>query len=148
MIRDIVDHLGNRVGILELPDETSEEVWQSKLSSYTVIPEGLPVKKARILEEFDVATKQFIKSRYSLERQVSLSLIRSDARFDNKTNRYAYVSGAVNWVNQVLYYHFMKNYEFEAATTIDELDQISWDFSELELADPDISIETAMGIDD
>jgi hypothetical protein len=148
MIRDILDHLGNKVGTLELPDDTPEEVWLRKISSYIPAQSDFSSEKVKKLEEFDVATREFIKSKYSLERQMSLSLIRNDARFENKTNRYAYVSSAVDWVNQVLVYHFTKNYEIESAASLDELLAISWDFSELAQIDPDVSIEKAMGIND
>lgn len=38
MKRDILDYQGNKIGELELPDDTSEEVWQKKLSFYTQTP--------------------------------------------------------------------------------------------------------------
>lgn len=38
MIRDVLNHLGVKIGELELPDETPEEVWQSKLEKYQVTP--------------------------------------------------------------------------------------------------------------
>ena len=36
--RDILDHLGNKIGKLELPENTSEEVWAEKLSVYKQKP--------------------------------------------------------------------------------------------------------------
>ena len=36
--RNILDYQGNVIGELELPDGTSEEVWQSKLAPYAVNP--------------------------------------------------------------------------------------------------------------
>lgn len=40
MIRDILDYLGNKIGELELPDGTSEEVWAAKLAVYAIPPEN------------------------------------------------------------------------------------------------------------
>lgn len=37
--RDILDYQGNKIGELELPAGTSEEVWQDKLDKYKVPPE-------------------------------------------------------------------------------------------------------------
>lgn len=38
MKRDILDYLGNKIGELELPDDTSEEIWTSKLSVFASAP--------------------------------------------------------------------------------------------------------------
>jgi len=38
MIRDILNHLGQKIGELELPDGTSEQVWAEKLAPYAVAP--------------------------------------------------------------------------------------------------------------
>ena len=36
--RDILNHLGVKIGELELPNETTEEQWQEKLAAYSVDP--------------------------------------------------------------------------------------------------------------
>lgn len=41
MIRDVLNYLGEKVGELELPDGTSEEVWAAKLAPYAVAPTTL-----------------------------------------------------------------------------------------------------------
>lgn len=38
MIRDILDYQGNVIGQLELPDNTSEDVWTQKLAKYNQPP--------------------------------------------------------------------------------------------------------------
>ena len=38
MIRDILNHLDEKIGELELPDNTPEEVWQERLARYRVAP--------------------------------------------------------------------------------------------------------------
>lgn len=43
MKRDILDYLGNKIGELELPDETSEEVWTAKLAKYAKAPSTEPI---------------------------------------------------------------------------------------------------------
>lgn len=37
-IRDILNHLGEKIGDLELPEGTSEEVWAEKLAPYAIAP--------------------------------------------------------------------------------------------------------------
>lgn len=39
--RDIYNHLGQKIGELELPNETTEEQWQEKLAEYSKIPEKI-----------------------------------------------------------------------------------------------------------
>jgi hypothetical protein len=36
--RDCLDYLGNKIGELELPDDTSEDVWSQKLAIYAAPP--------------------------------------------------------------------------------------------------------------
>ena len=38
MIRDILNYLDEKVGELELPDNTTEDIWQDKLAPYKVPP--------------------------------------------------------------------------------------------------------------
>jgi hypothetical protein len=38
MVRDILNYLGDKIGELELPDDTPEEVWDSQLAMYAVAP--------------------------------------------------------------------------------------------------------------
>lgn len=39
MVRDILNYLGDKIGELELPDSTPEEVWQERLSKFAQSPE-------------------------------------------------------------------------------------------------------------
>lgn len=45
MIRDILNYLGEKIGELELPDDTSEDIWQEKLSKYTLPPQNTVIKE-------------------------------------------------------------------------------------------------------
>lgn len=38
MVRNILNHLGQVVGTMELPDDTSEEVWETKLAPFAAPP--------------------------------------------------------------------------------------------------------------
>jgi hypothetical protein len=42
--RDCLDYLGNKVGELELPDGTSEEVWENRLALYAKVPNSDPIQ--------------------------------------------------------------------------------------------------------
>lgn len=44
MKKDILNYLGEKIGELELPDSTSEEVWQRKLALYSQPPATEPIK--------------------------------------------------------------------------------------------------------
>jgi len=39
--RNILNYLNEVIGVLELPDDTPEEVWESKLAKYAVAPAGM-----------------------------------------------------------------------------------------------------------
>lgn len=38
MIRDIFNYLGDKIGELELPDNTSEEAWAEAIAAYAAVP--------------------------------------------------------------------------------------------------------------
>lgn len=53
MKRDILDYLGNKIGVLELPDGTSEAVWAYRLSIYarppkSSVPESVTPSQIRV----------------------------------------------------------------------------------------------------
>ena len=52
MKRDILNHLGQKIGELELPDDTAEQVWAERLALYAVPPATVTlteVVKSKIL---------------------------------------------------------------------------------------------------
>jgi len=116
--------------------------------TFSPVTVSLDKLKEDALQEFDVKTKAFILNCYDIERQVSLSLIRTDARLDGLTNRLAYVQQAVDWVNTVLGFHFYVNDLIRNCTSAEELSAIDTDIGANAPTDPEIWIETAMGITD
>jgi hypothetical protein len=55
MIRDIFNNLNEKVATLELPDGTSEEVWQSKIAAILAVPVA-PIS--------DISARQFRQALY------------------------------------------------------------------------------------
>jgi hypothetical protein len=60
MKRDILDYQGIKIGELELPDDTSEEVWESRLAKYAKPPAlaefksitAVQLRKALVMQGF------------------------------------------------------------------------------------------------
>lgn len=59
MIRDILNYQGNKIGELELPDNTPEDVWDKKLASFAVAPPSQEEVQASYLEYSIIERKQF-----------------------------------------------------------------------------------------
>jgi len=63
-VRNILDYNGNIIGELELPDNTSEDVWETKLAAYakppapTVIPDVTPRQMRQALILMGVSLSQ------------------------------------------------------------------------------------------
>jgi hypothetical protein len=110
--------------------------------------EDLPGLKALKMAKLDIDTRSYITSRYSLERQSSLQLLRGDARADGKTNRFNYINQVVTWVNSVLYYHYTMAATIGACTTKAQVEQLTWNHAANSLPDPEVAIQVAMGISD
>lgn len=145
--REILSEEGALLATITLPEGTSEEEWLRK-SEAIKESASLEVQKNELLDKFDMDTKKFILSRYPIEKQMSLQLIRGDARADGLTNRFSYVSQVVDWVQSVLVFHFSKNAEIAAAETVEQLNGIELNLNQFVVNDPMISIETALSIID
>ena len=145
--RDILDSDGNILGTVSLPNGTSEEEWQRRMSSMEET-KSLEEQIQNALDYFNEKTTSFLLSRYTIERQMSLQLIRADARLDGLMDRYNYINQVVDWVNSVLMYHFTMNYYIQSTTTPVELAQVvsELDLNQFVATDPNVWIETAMGI--
>jgi hypothetical protein len=81
MIHDILDYLGNKVGELELPDNTPQQVVSEKLALYSSAPQAEPIadvtprqiRQALILsgitlEQIDAALASLPEPTHSLAR--------------------------------------------------------------------------------
>lgn len=60
MVRNILNYLGQVVGTMELPDDTSEEIWEAKLAPFAEAPKVVTLAEVvsdRILEFEELAPK-------------------------------------------------------------------------------------------
>lgn len=138
---------GDQLTVNMTRDLTSEEV----TSLETVVTNhnsslSLAETKALYITNLDKLTKAYIISKYDLERQNSLALIRGDARADGLTNRFAYIQQLVDWINSVLTYHYGLSDYVNSRTTVEEVNAIVPDYVANTIPDPDISIRTSFGI--
>jgi hypothetical protein len=124
--------------VIGMNESEKEAIDNSKVSSL----------KAQKLNQLDIDTTSFITSKYSLERQNSLQLLRGDARAEGKTNRFNYIQQVVIWVNSVLEYHYTVVYMINECLTKTEIEQLSWNHAANTLTDPNVFIQTAMEIQD
>jgi hypothetical protein len=128
---------------------TGDQVKEMDASERAAVDaEMLPIEKAAKTQKFIQVTADFGESRYSLDRQQILSVLRSEARFDGLVNRANYIGKLLDWMNQVLNYYDMKNAELQALTTRDEVAAFAWDFTNLVNSDPLVTIYDARQIPD
>jgi hypothetical protein len=84
MIRNVLNYLGQKIGELELLDDTSEEVWQEKLSVYTR-PPIVPTPREMIagkLEEYQKKSDELIKYLLADNTLEGITTEQSDQMFD------------------------------------------------------------------
>lgn len=108
----------------------------------------LAIVKATKQIQLDLATRGFINSKYPLERQSSLQLLRNDARADNKINRFNYINQVVAWSNSVLEYHYIISDQIQASNSITAVNEIVFNHAENTLVDPNVTIRGTMAIND
>ena len=118
----------------------------------------LDLEKRRLIERLEDDTKHFIEykangsKRYTTEKQISFTAIvqmcqmkLSDPNI-TETERQDYetrlqmIQQAFDWIRSVLDYHYQIDAQINAATSLDELNSITWDYSSFETSDPDIRL--------
>lgn len=112
------------------------------------IPEKEMLLKEARLAELQFTAKNYIFAHYSSERQQTLAILLSEARFGGLNNRANYVAQALGWVDAILAYYYTKQTEIEAAVTNDEIAAVAWDFAQFDGADPAVTIQAARSIPD
>jgi hypothetical protein len=83
MIRDILDYQGKVIGQLELPDETSEEVWSAKLAVYAAAPfvPSMAEVVSKKLEEYQAKADKLIRSLLTENTLAGINAQQSDELF-------------------------------------------------------------------
>lgn len=148
MIRDLLNYDGVKVGVLELPDGASEADWTAAREK--LFPNKGPVadRIQLVLQKFDKDTTEYIYSKYPMPSQLSLTVELVYAMFNNMTNKAARIASIRDWAGIVLTYHFGKWADIEACTTHSQLDAITWDFSQFDALDPQVSLRDVLQMTD
>lgn len=85
MTRDILNYLGQKIGELELPDDTPEEVWTAKLAVYAKEPEAVTPTKIVYgkLTEYQAKSQELITALLTENTLAGITTAQSDEMFDN-----------------------------------------------------------------
>ena len=85
MKRDILNYLGQKIGELELPDDTSEQVWTQKLAVYAKEPEVVTpsIIVSGKLKEYQSKSDELITSLLTENTLAGITTAQSDEMFDN-----------------------------------------------------------------
>ncbi len=146
--RNILDWQGNIVGVMSLPNWTSEAVWQAKLAPYAKPPETLAEAIARRIAEMELLTKQFIESKVSQESQMAFSMLMMMAHIDSQTNRFNYLKQLWTWTQTVLLYNINSIVAVSQMATVAEVNAFQFDLDANIAAFPNVDMFTAIQITD
>ena len=85
MKRDILNYLGQKIGELELSDDTPEEVWNQKLAVYAKAPEVVTpsIIVSGKLKEYQSKSDELITSLLTENTLAGITTAQSDEMFDN-----------------------------------------------------------------
>jgi hypothetical protein len=86
--RDILNYLGEKVGEMEMPEGTSEDVWAEKLAPYLLPPQQnvpLPVQKVvfETIVKYQKIAPQLLTELYRDNTLMGLTVAGSDQMFDD-----------------------------------------------------------------
>jgi len=146
--RNILDWQGNVVGVMSLPNWTTEAVWQAKLAPYAKPPETVAEAIERRVAEFEAKTKDFIESRIARESQMAYAMLMMMANIDGMTNRLAYLRPLWDWTQTVMAYDIQSIMALMALQTVADVNAYSFDIESNVAPLPDINLATAIQIMD
>lgn len=93
--------------------------------------------------------RKYIHSHYEPHRQTTFAILWTQASHVGLTNRYNYIKSGVEWVTSVIGYYYYIQGLIIAATTVAEVNAITWDPASLfDPTDPAITILGANSIQD
>lgn len=90
----------------------------------------------------------FVNSRYDLEKRVNYLGIYNNAINKGLTNRAAYFQPLLDWQNSVYLYSAYVQQTIMSLTTIEDVNNFTWDFTTLLNTDPMITYAGAFSISD
>lgn len=108
--------------------------------------EHLPALKAEKEKRLKAECRDSIWVRYPPDNQASLTILMLMAHVQQLSNRFAYIAQAVQWIDAALTYYYAKAAEITSATSIAELDAVSWDMTSIWADDPLVTIYQARQI--
>lgn len=111
-----------------------------------ITPLTLAQVKANKLENSVSEILSFVNSRYDLEKRVNFLGIYNNAVNKGLTNRAAYFQALLDWQNSVYLYSAYVQYTITTLTTIEDVNNFTWDFTTLLNTDPLITYGGAFSI--
>lgn len=111
-----------------------------------IVPPTLAQVKADKLDRSITEILAFVNSRYDLEKRVNFLGIYNNAINKGLTNRAAYFQALLDWQNSVYLYSAYVQYTISSMTTVEDVNNFTWDFTTLLNTDPLISYGGAFSI--
>jgi hypothetical protein len=111
-----------------------------------ITPLTLQQVKTKKLEQSVTEILAFVNSRYDLEKRVNYLGIYNNAINKGLTNRAAYFQPLLDWQNSVYMYSAYVQYTINNLTTIEDVNNFTWDFTTLLNTDPLITYGGAFSI--
>lgn len=122
--------------------------WHRWTGSAWILVSDLLVSKKQRLGALKTEVTEYINAHYDPGQQNTLNALWIEGISKNWPNRKAAVQSVMDWVGAVLAHFYQKKEELFAAPDQAALDAVQADFSQFDVADPDVSIQTVIGITD
>lgn len=116
-------------------------------NAWIVVSDLLVAKKERLLA-MKTEVSEYINAHYDQGQQNTLNALWIEGISKGWPNRKAAVQAVMDWVNVVLAYFYQKKDAIFAAADQAALDAIEIDFSQLDAADPKVTIQAVRGLVD
>lgn len=138
------------LGINKCTDGTNIQIGKTTYDGTNFIsnipaPTLMEAKLAK-LERSVTEILAFVNSRYDLEKRVNFLGIYNNAINKGLTNRAAYFQPLLDWQNSVYLYSAYVQQTIMSLTTIEDVNNFTWDFTALLNSDPLISYGGAFSI--
>ena len=127
---------------ITVPDDLTDDE-RAIIDAAVAAYDPLPIAKAALTARLHDMCEEYIYAHYDNARQASLNALLTEALMMSYPNRMMYIGQALAWIKACIAYYYTISDQIDAAASVEVVNGITWDFSQFDATDPQITLRDA-----
>ena len=135
---------GENETIVQVADDLTQQegtIIDNAVNSHTPTS-ALDIAKDQATTRMKTEIEMYLFSKYDQGTQSSMNAFFIEGVSNSWTNRKALVQSVLDWIKSVLSYYYGKKDDIAVATTVEQVNAITWDFFSFDATDPKVALQT------